>query len=364
MDKEKVEFFATGQNQKILKAFLAKVNKLDYSSEKGKEVILTSLKVIIESIIANAPEYDEKCINNIQWIGNQFISRIQNFSDTEEEKLWEQVVDIFTSSYRYLCELEFSISGNLNDSLRRIRSEIDEHLHLFNEREKSQITYASLVMPIELTKRFINHKNIGDFNLFNERYDAGLKLVENWNKELIQKEKDVNLLKEKLDEQKVGFNFVGLYKGFNDLSANKISEKNWAVGFLIFLGILALVPVGIEIYLFLFHTSLIKDNVEVMIYSIVPMITLQLILVYFFRVSLFNFKSIKAQLLQIELRKTLCQFIQSYADYSKEIKVADKSSLEKFENLIFSGLISNEENLPSTFDGIEQIGKIIQSIKS
>lgn len=119
-----------------------------------------------------------------------------------------------------------------------------------------------------------------------------------------------------------------------------------------------------EIYLFLFQTELIKANINIVLYSIVPMITLQIILVYFFRVALFNFKSIKAQLLQIELRKTLCQFIQSYTNYAKEMKESDKTSLEKFENLVFSGLISNEENLPSTFDGLEQIGKIIQSIKS
>ena len=127
---------------------------------------------------------------------------------------------------------------------------------------------------------------------------------------------------------------------------------------------LALAPVVSEIYLFLFYTSLIKNNINVMLYSVVPMITLQIILVYFFRVALSNFKSINAQLLQIELRKTLCQFIQSYATYAKEMKESDKTSLEKFENLIFSGLITNEENLPSTFDGLEQIGKIIQSIKT
>lgn len=85
--------------------------------------------------------------------------------------------------------------------------------------------------------------------------------------------------------------------------------------------------------------------------------------IYYFRVLLFNYKSVKSQLLQIELRKTLCKFIQSYSSYSKTMKAQDSDSLAKFENIIFSGIISDEEKLPSTYDGMDQIGKLIQSIK-
>ncbi|HDR1868661.1 TPA: hypothetical protein SIC62_000746 [Pasteurella multocida] len=68
--------------------------------------------------------------------------------------------------------------------------------------------------------------------------------------------------------------------------------------------------------------------------------------------------------MQLELRKTLCQFIQSYADYAKEIKEKDRSSLEKFENLIFSSILSDSEKVPSTFDGLEQLANLIKNIKS
>ncbi|HGE6119725.1 hypothetical protein [Vibrio cholerae] len=76
-----------------------------------------------------------------------------------------------------------------------------------------------------------------------------------------------------------------------------------------------------------------------------------------------NYRSTKAQIMQIELRQTLCQFIQSYAEYASEIKSKDTTSLEKFENLIFSGILSDAEKLPSTFDGLEQIGKLLKSVK-
>ncbi|HEX5844062.1 MAG TPA: hypothetical protein VFY62_16425, partial [Pseudomonas sp.] len=62
-------------------------------------------------------------------------------------------------------------------------------------------------------------------------------------------------------------------------------------------------------------------------------------------------------------RKTLCRFIQSYADYSTEIKKKDAGSLDKFESIIFSGVVSDEGNIPSAYDGVEQIGKIFKSLK-
>jgi hypothetical protein len=95
-----------------------------------------------------------------------------------------------------------------------------------------------------------------------------------------------------------------------------------------------------------------------------PLITIEVLLIYFFRLVLVHFQSIKTQLLQLDLRKSLCQFIKSYSTFSTDIKARDPSALEKFENLVFSGFISSEENLPSTFDGIEQLAKLFKGIKS
>lgn len=70
----------------------------------------------------------------------------------------------------------------------------------------------------------------------------------------------------------------------------------------------------------------------------------------------------------------LLQFIQSYVDFSSEaIKQLASSknagggqafSLEKFEQVIFSGLVSGETDLPSTFDGLDGLAKIIEKVKS
>ncbi|MBJ6926881.1 hypothetical protein JG631_18670, partial [Vibrio cholerae] len=56
---------------------------------------------------------------------------------------------------------------------------------------------------------------------FSAKLDEAEKLRKDWDQELIAKHESVKALDEKLDEIKTGFNFVGLYKGFSDLSEKK-----------------------------------------------------------------------------------------------------------------------------------------------
>ncbi|MHC5879868.1 hypothetical protein ACYT69_13165, partial [Streptococcus pyogenes] len=72
---------------------------------------------------------------------------------------------------------------------------------------------------------------------------------------------------------------------------------------------------------------------KVMMLVAIPTISLIAILVYYFRVLLSNYKSLQSQLLQIDLRMTLCRFIHNYSEYASDMKKQDKGSLEKFESV-------------------------------
>ena len=122
-------------------------------------------------------------------------------------------------------------------------------------------------------------------------------------------------------------------------------------------------PVLFQIYLIGATIGTVEALKTGLLLSLPATVTLEIILIYFFRVVLAQFRSVTSQLLQIELRISLCQFIQNYADYSTKIKSKDASALEKFENLIFSGIALNNEALPSTLDGAEQLAKLIKSIR-
>lgn len=167
-------------------------------------------------------------------------------------------------------------------------------------------------------------------------------------------------LKNTLEAQKTEFNFVGLNQGFENVRNKKLDELkpvNRFSNFLIFL-ILTL-PIGLSIRFAVPHVG----GLEAHLLATAPVFGLELLALYFYRVNLQHMRSIKAQIVQLELRQALCQFIQSYAEYSKKIKDENGAALDKFENLIFSGLAVNENQVPTTFDGLETLTNLIKSFK-
>ena len=190
--------------------------------------------------------------------------------------------------------------------------------------------------------------------------------TENLKTLLFEKEEKVKNLASKLDEQKNAFNFVGLSKGFKNLLSEKIRSKWTSFSimaiFCIFLITVPIVFLGGR-FLNWFSEYNINWN-DIGWEHTLPIFGLEFVLIYFFRVVLTHYNSIQTQIMQIELRQSLCQFIQSYADYAKEIKEKDGASLEKFENLIFSSILSTPDKVPSTFDGLEQLSNLIKNLKS
>lgn len=183
---------------------------------------------------------------------------------------------------------------------------------------------------------------------------------------LSKKEKEVKTLASKLEEQKIAFNFVGLSQGFENLLSQKNNSKWISFSIMtIFCILLITVPIVFIGGRFLnwFPEYNINWN-DIGWEHTLPIFGLEFVLIYFFRVVLTHYNSIQTQIMQIELRQSLCQFIQSYADYAKEIKEKDGGSLEKFENLIFSSILSTPDKVPSTFDGLEQLSNLIKTLKS
>lgn len=97
--------------------------------------------------------------------------------------------------------------------------------------------------------------------------------------------------------------------------------------------------------------------------KLIPGISLLFISIYYFRISLANVNSIKAQMIQISLRMSLCQFIENYTKFSSKVNADNKDLLTKFEDVIFSNIMPNAEKIPSTFDGVEQLAKLLTSLK-
>lgn len=174
--------------------------------------------------------------------------------------------------------------------------------------------------------------------------------------------KDIEEIEKSLNDQKSEYNFVGLSDGFSKLRETKENElKNEKETYRnLMLTIIALIfikTVGSLIYLWS------NDPINLIFIAItVATIFFLFILLYFFRISLVNIKSIKSQILQIDLRLTLCQFIHNYETDTTKLRSKDmKESFDKFESVIFAPIVATEDQMPSTFDGLEQLTGILSS---
>ncbi|CAM3987582.1 hypothetical protein [Aeromonas bestiarum] len=353
-----MELFDTNQSKTVLSKFRKKIDGLVPSNDFDKQRN-SLIRLIINAMEKRPDEWNTFCQINIKWIGDQFINRLAD----EKELTKERLDEICSMCFRFLFELYLSTKNDLAMEFEAARRFVFDNVSLFEVTAKEQIEFAIRDMPISIFKEIANSEGIESLKNFDAVSAKAKNLKEEWDRDLSEKESRVKTIEASLSRYENAFNFVGLYQGFDDLSKEKIRERDGILFWLRLLSLVIVLPIVAElafIYANIDNLNVIRDGLLV---SIFPTISLVAISIYYFRVLLFNYKSVKSQLLQIDLRKTLCRFIQSYSGYASEIKSKDADALERFERVIFSGIVTEDGNLPSTFDGIEQISKLINSFK-
>lgn len=360
------KFFSLDENKQVLQKLL--LTLADDVKENGQAIACAPhLRSILRYMTDYADDFEQHSQQNIEWIGKPFISAAQKIQANDQgEFSSESIQKLFVMAYRFFCEVEFWTTRDSDSEFSLPRSSVEtfveETLDTFSPDVKRDLRWAHYTMPSHIVKTMLN-PNLQSIKDFNKRYKSASELKEKWDAEVEEKQEKVNALKAQLDNLETGYNFVGLEHGFRQLRDQKTKEKCWAFWSIVCLGLVAIAPVGVELCFIFKNKDALDAYQQRLLLGLLPLLTLEVLLVYFFRIVLAHFRSIKAQLLQLELRSSLCQFVESYAKFASDIKKQDESALEKFENQIFSGLISSEENLPSTFDGTEQLAKLIKSIK-
>ncbi|MCK8124658.1 hypothetical protein MTF66_06585 [Pseudoalteromonas sp. 2CM39R] len=390
-------FFEKAKNLSILEKLLSR-----YWSQEGKKSLsanhevtdeLMSLLVdslaIVKEIFNHPKTWDQHIIpqsENLQ----EFIRICEYFNRLENDyvDLQRPIEILYLCTLRILYEVDFKRNNQeiystlFNDTMLgkiKLNAAINSKNETFSNDVRKHIDYIIYSVPYDVLKNLFNSDEFSLFSNFDEKTnlaketldkiqscsDSLNEKISSFESRLIEKQNNVNALQKTLEKHENAFNFVGLYKGFNDLAKSKKVDAKSTLFILLVLAssILALPLIGSVVYFF--HGVNTSQNISFLnhLLSLFPLISLELLLIYFFRVVLHNYKSIEAQILQIELRQTLCQFIQSYSEYSKDVRTETSNPLEKFENLIFSGITSDSENLPSTFDGMDQLTKLFSSLK-
>ncbi len=352
-------FFALEENQAILRKFK---EALEEQPELDPPVV-EQLKIMLPFFIRNPQKFDQYCQENIQSVGDLLRINLDKYF-LPEERASEILPKIFVVLYGFICERDFVFPNGVNIELSFTHHFVDENIAKFEISDRMLLWYALYRMPIKILKELLHKPDIANFLAFEETAKKASNMKSDWDAQIAQMSGAIEKWQGRLAELKTESNFVALDQGFNQLAASKKRERQWSRRGMGLLGALMLLPLVYELWFVTGHIAEVAKYREVLLYTLPALTGLELLLLYWFRVVLSNVRSLNAQLVQIELRRSLCQFIQSYADYSSKIKEKDKTALEKFENLIFSGIVSEGGAIPSTFDGVDQLAKLVSSVRS
>jgi len=351
-------FFADEKNAELLRRVALKIRK----ETESPDIFLSFIKESI-GFLLNKPEIsDQYCKFNIEHISKNLLNHANNWLHDEGSHY-----ALFYSIYRFLAEFEFTIpriSDTVTELLDTIRFANDDIMNSLDGSTRTQLRYADLKMPAQILKALRDHSAIREIEKFNKSIENLNKYKKDIDKTLADKTAEANKLKEALDKYKTAFNFVGLYDGFNSLAIAKRRSVKLSVSILFTLAMLMLSPAALKLYMTIKSGNYTTETTPLNISLILSIVTIEILLLYFYRVVLHNLKSLRGQLVQLDLRRTLCQFIQEYAKYATEIKGADKELLVRFETVVFSGLVAEAGDIPSTFDGVDQLAKLVQKIKT
>ena len=251
--------------------------------------------------------------------------------------------------YGYFMEL---LDNGLTLKIKNGRNLFDKTFNL-HEYQKDFILYKLPYLLNEEKIKSLSKEVMEPTSLFN-------RMKEDLNNEKILIDKKLSEYQNRADEikqfiknQQTNLNFVGLSKAFNQLIDEKTEVKNKLERDLswVFV-IMCCIPMFAVLYIWMVFVP--------NYYLSLPVVTIEVLVLYGFRLLYQQYLFVKSELLQLNLRYSLCAFIESYMEFKKSNK---DNTVDLFEQLIFSNIISDEKKVPATVDGLESIAKIIESIK-
>jgi hypothetical protein len=338
------------------KLIASDIKTLNVGRDSEQGIVMEFVAKALVAMSAQPEAFDAACSYNIKHIGERFRRDIQQYLNYDKVLMSE----LLSACYRFITEFEIKSKSVLRDSLSAAWHRLLlVDLSTFPE-SSFEIKYAQYHMPIYLMREYISHPHMQTLSELPAAIVASQLTTETHERDLTDRENRANVLAKNLEGYASQLNFLGLAKGFQQLRDVKEREREWSLRFTRGLGVvlIALPIAKIQNWL---PTSDVTAN---QIAGGVAILALELMLIYFFRITLQNFKSVKAQLLQLDLRVTLCQFIEGYTKFAKEAKKDDdKEILTRFEQVVFSSIVTDETGIPSTFDGIEQISGLIERLK-
>ena len=300
------------------------------------------------------------------WTGNRSIIT-SNFITDSKLTLLENTFKDNESKYQFawirdklpISLMKWLLNSNKLTDARNFISDLDKNKQNFLDDISSNLDVAidkinkDTEASISLISANFNDikKTIVDGKL---EADANLKYVD-------ESREEIKALEERVRNLKSEYNFVGLSSGFNIIKEKKEKELSTTeMNYKNLFGTVFIAPVIAVIIHFAFPDLYPKDYSAIFI--LFPFITIEMAIIYFFRLSYLEAKALRTQLMQIDLRLSLCAFIDGYVEYRRKNNIAIEKVLDSFDALIFSPIQNNENNIPAMFDGLEAIAGVAEKV--
>ncbi|MEG0209781.1 hypothetical protein [Hafnia sp.] len=342
---------------------------------------------LVDTVILLAWQYFERTFINRRDLLNKYTKFNQKHLEERGRPMLETLEAnklIFLSNllrviYEYYFWVQDSfrapvfMSTNLLERLDKLvpSSEYDTQFIWIERSLPSALTMDMLTSPEFKAMKVMANDINGFEEKFDDKINKGLEKanekIENYKKEIKplilkanQSQKSLSEYEEKLTEYKNDYNFVLLSKAFSNLLQTKRSElsKNNIITSRFF-KFLALIPLLVLInHIFGFYK--VEINIDAIAYYL-PILSLEVLIFYYMRLYYIEGRTIKTQILQIEQRLSLCEFIHDYVD-TKNRTGADKDSWSLFEKLIFSPIQLSSENIPSLLDGASAVADVVGKV--
>lgn len=327
-------------------------NNIKYFCYSGLGLLIHEI-----NIFSKYSEYEDLASNFLNSINN--IHEKYNSNSPYDKEIYK----LFLSIYKYFYYSEIIIR-NTHEKFSVALAFINyakENLNTFDAPLREAIIRFSVDSPITVARSLLHSDNAELQREFIKEFKTAKEYQEKWKKEFSTNLQYVNDLSKNLENFRSAHNFVGLVHGFENIKKQKKIELNKSyLGLEIAGGLMIMIPIFIALFSNI-GDKLANSNYSHALAWLIPGLTIELFIVYFFRILLQQFKSIQTQLLQIDLRISLCQFIESYIKYKKDKSLENDEALAKFEAIIFSSIVSDSGSIPSTFEGIEQVASIFKS---
>ncbi|NNS46364.1 hypothetical protein [Escherichia coli] len=215
-----IDFFTQPSLQALIRDKMLLIYELDDSDASDFSIERDRLlRSALQSFLDHPAIWDERAQFNIENIGDAFHKELESEgNESDLNMLFVSTLRFFIEVYTYNGEGLFPLTSTLKDFAIYRQDE-------FDKRSSHQITYAIQEMPLSMLRKLLTDDNALSYKEYiqraNDLDDAG-KHWDNILKENIEKSEALN---DSLVMQMNKFNFVGLYKGFFELSERKRNKN-------------------------------------------------------------------------------------------------------------------------------------------